>query len=174
MTKETAVPEKGVGIMQSGAVDEIVGIPVDSLLFESMKMKNAGCRLVQACVAYADKKFELSYSFTNDETYKMTTLRIILDDLATEVPSISEIFPYASFYENEMHELFDVNIRMIGLDYHDRLYRIRQEAPMIPEDAREAIHAELDAKENAKETAAAADETAAEEAAPSDGKGGNE
>lgn len=140
----------------AGVIDAdnlIEEIPLDQLLFRTMKMKDAGRRLVQACVAYVDSKFELSYSFADDSTYDMTTLRIVLTDLAEEVPSISNIYPYASFYEDEMHELFDVNIEMIGLDYHDKLYRIRQEAPMIPKEAVESIHEELKEKaEGEKDT----------------------
>ncbi len=124
------------------AKNEYEEIAVDQLLYTAMKKKNMGLRLSQACVAYVDGKFELTYSFEDDEKYDVTNVRIVLPDLNTEVPSISDIFPCASFYENEMHELFDVNICLIGLDYHDRLYRIKKDAPMLPEEARERLHEE--------------------------------
>ena len=34
-------------------------------------------------------------------------------------------------YENEMKELFGVNIQMINLDYNNKLYRINEEAPFL-------------------------------------------
>ncbi len=137
-------------------------IPVSELLYTAMKKKDAGLRLSQATAAYVDEKFELTYSFESEETYDVTNVRIILPELTTEVPSISDIYPYASFYENEMHELFDVNICLIGLDYHDRLYRIKKEAPFLPEAAKEKI------KEEKKEEALAAENGGAEAAEDTD------
>ena len=108
-------------------------IHVDRLLDESMILKNQGQRLAQACAAYVDGKFELSYSFAKDDgSYLLTTLRIVIDP-ETEVSSITEFYPYAFLYENEMKELFGVKIQMISLDYNDRLYRIRQETPLKTE-----------------------------------------
>ena len=96
-----------------------------------MEMKKAGYRLSQACAAYIDDKFELSYSFADDDTYQYTTLRVVIDT-DVEIPSITEIIPQALFYENEMKELFGVKIKMISLDYENKLYRIEEEAPLGP------------------------------------------
>lgn len=106
-------------------------IPVDILLDKSLEKKKQGLRLSQACAAYVNDKYELSYSFANDETYELTTLRVVIDK-DTVVPSITEIVPSAVFYENEMKELFGIKIVMLSMDYEDRLYRIEQEAPMGP------------------------------------------
>ena len=76
-------------------------------------------------------KYELSYSFADDVTYQLTTLRVVID-VDAKVPSITEIVPQAIFYENEMKELFGVNIEMIALDYKNKLYRIEEEAPFGP------------------------------------------
>lgn len=159
------------------AKNEYEEIAVDQLLYTALKKKDAGLRLAQACVAYVNEKFELTYTFTNDETYDADNVRIVLEDLNTEVPSISDIFPNASFYENEMHELFDVNVRLIGLDYHDRLYRIKKDAPMLPEEARERLHEERKAAAVAKDmpgSQGAAEEAAAPaaEAVSEEKKGG--
>ena len=106
-------------------------IPVDILLDKSLEKKKQGLRLSQACAAYVNDKYELSYSFANDETYELTTLRVVIDK-DTVVPSITEIVPSAVFYENEMKELFGIKIVMLSMDYENRLYRIEQEAPMGP------------------------------------------
>ncbi|MDY6325079.1 MAG: NADH-quinone oxidoreductase subunit C [Catonella sp.] len=120
------------------AKNEIIEIPKSELLVKAMEMKKAGMRLSQACAAYCNEKVELSYSFVNDRTYDLTTYRVITK-VGEEIPSISEIVPAALFYENEMKELFGVNIKMISVDYDNKLYRIRQNAPMLPKEAREKL-----------------------------------
>lgn len=107
-------------------------IPAERLLQRVMEVKNMGMRLSQACAACAEGKYELSYSFADDETYQYTTLRVVTDT-DTVIPSITEIVPQAVFYENEMKELFGVNIEMIRLDYNNKLYRIEEETPFKEE-----------------------------------------
>jgi len=120
---------------KNSVTNNIIKIEKSELLENTMRIKDKGLRLSQACAAYADGKFELSYSFSDDETYEYTTLRVIVG-LCEPVASISEFYPYASFYENEMKELFGVNIEMIRFDYHEKLYRIKRETPLLPEEGR--------------------------------------
>ena len=105
-------------------------IQPEALLDEVMKKKNQGLRLSQACAVYKDQKFELSYSFAEDETLQYTTLRIVMDT-DQEVSSITPFYPYAFLYENEMKELFGVKINMINLDYDNKLYRIGVDTPFL-------------------------------------------
>ena len=112
--------------------EKLIEIPLAELLTKVMELKKAGYRLSQACAAYVDEKFELSYSFADDSTYQYTSLRVVIDT-DTEVPSITEIVPTAVFYENEMKELFGVKINMISLDYENRFYRIEKETPLGPQ-----------------------------------------
>lgn len=107
-------------------------IPVELLLDETVKFKHMNYRLSQACSVYVDGHYELSYSFAGLEEYGYTTLRIIVDK-ETEVPSITALYPYAFLYENEMKELFGVNIQRINLDYDNKLYRIEVEKPFVKE-----------------------------------------
>ena len=110
--------------------NELITIEPEELLDHTMRMKKQGFRLSQACAAYVDKKYELSYSFAADDgSYLLKSLRIVIDP-EVEVSSITEFYPYAFLYENEMKELFGVKIRMINLDYDNKLYRIRQETPL--------------------------------------------
>ncbi len=105
-------------------------ITPDQLLGEVMALKNQNLRLSQICCAYAEEKLHLSYSFANDDTNEYLILRVVIDK-DTEVCSITEFYPYAFLYENEMKELFGVNVQMINLDYQNKLYRINEEAPFI-------------------------------------------
>ena len=107
-------------------------IRLDELLKRVIELKHQGLRLAQACAAYAQGMLELSYSFADDETYELTTLRVVTQ-IDSEVPSITEIIPAAVFYENEMKEMFDVRIQQLSLDYEKKLYRIEEDAPLLPE-----------------------------------------
>ncbi len=105
-------------------------ITPDELLGNVMTLKNNKLRLSQICCAYSNEKIELSYSFADDNTNEYIILRIVMDK-DTEVCSITEFYPYAFLYENEMKELFGVNIKMINLDYNQKLYRLKDETPFI-------------------------------------------
>ncbi len=111
----------------------LLEIPKHMLLETIMKYKKMNYRLSQICAAYIADKFELSYSFVDDDTNLMTNIRVVVG-IDEEVPSVTEIEPCALFYENEMKELFGVKIQMISKDYNDKLYRIRQSHPMGPQD----------------------------------------
>ena len=108
----------------------ILEITPDELLGNVMTLKNNKLRLSQICCAYSNEKIELSYSFADDDTNEYIILRIVMDK-DTEVCSITEFYPYAFLYENEMKELFGVNIQMINLDYNQKLYRLKDETPFI-------------------------------------------
>lgn len=113
-------------------------IKTSELIVKVMEKKREGLRLSQACAAVTGGHTELSYSFADDETFQLTTLRIVLENKDEEVPSITEVMPYAFFYENEMKELFGVNIKMINHDYNNKLYRIEEETPFLPKGKEEA------------------------------------
>ena len=106
----------------------LVEITPDELLSNVMAMKHHGLRLSQICCAYSNEKIELSYSFANDDTNDYINLRIVMDK-EDEVCSITEFYPYAFLYENEMSELFGIKIKYIALDYKNKLYDIAVETP---------------------------------------------
>jgi len=102
----------------------------DNILEHVMVLKNQGLRLSQICCAYCNEKIELSYSFANDDTNEYTIMRLVIDK-DTEICSITEFYPYAFLYENELKELFGVKIQLIAGDYKNKLYRLKEEAPFI-------------------------------------------
>ncbi len=120
------IPENGLEIIE-----------VSDLLKRALELKKSGYRFSQANAALIDGRFELSYSFSDYETYGLHTLRIVTDT-KEEIPSITQIIPAAVFYENEMKELYGVQIKMIDLDYNDRLYRIRQKTPLGKQETEES------------------------------------
>ena len=107
-----------------------IDITPDELLSNVMTLKNNKLRLSQICCAYSNEKLEVLYSFADDNTNDYINLRLTIDK-DTDVASITEFYPYAFLYENEMKELFGVNIKMINLDYNNKLYRLHDETPFI-------------------------------------------
>ena len=77
----------------------------------------------------AAQKFELSYSF--DKDYDMTTLRI---DLAPgeNLPSITSVYDGAYLYENEINDLFGINITGINIDFKGTFYKVAIPTPFNP------------------------------------------
>lgn len=100
-------------------------IVANDLLSEVLHLKNEGYRLV-AITCTNKEGMELSYSF--DKEYDFVNLRINTDTVS-EISSISIIYPYAFLYENEIKELFGVNIMNISLDFNNSLYVIPVKAP---------------------------------------------
>lgn len=88
--------------------------------------KMEGWRLVQLCATRLPGQYELSYSFAKD--LDLRTLRLVVNEQA-QVPSITQIYPGAFLQENEMAELFGVQVTDIRQDYHHKLYRIARETP---------------------------------------------
>ncbi len=105
---------------------DTIEIEHGDLALKTLECKRTGCRLGQVCAVRIPDGYELFYSFIKD--YHMTNYKITIDE-DTEVVSISDVYPSAMLYENEMKELFGVKIRFINLDYHDKLYRIKEETP---------------------------------------------
>ena len=98
----------------------------DSVLEEAQKLKFEGYHLIQQCATRIDDAFELIYTFGKD--LEMLNVKITLPE-DKEIYSITSIFPCAFVYENEMHDLFGVQIKMINLDYDGKLYRTAIQTP---------------------------------------------
>jgi ech hydrogenase subunit D len=96
----------------------IKSISPNELLGEVTALKKEGYRLVAISCTNKDG-MELSYSF--DKEYDFLNLRLNISSDA-EVESISLIYPFAFLYENEIKELFGVNIKNISLDFDGHLY----------------------------------------------------
>jgi ech hydrogenase subunit D len=101
----------------------------NELLGEVLKLKNDGYRLV--AISCTNKNgMELSYSF--DKNYDFLSLRLNVESNA-EVESVSVIYPFSFLYENEIKELFGVNIKNITLDFDGNLYKTSIKTPFNTE-----------------------------------------
>ena len=90
--------------------------------------------------------FEISWGFAHDLEFETIRETIVLAD---EVPSVSDFFGAAFLYENEMRELFGLNVTGIGLDLQGQLYKTSVKIPF----SHAAVRARLEA--TAAATAAA-------------------
>lgn len=106
---------------------KIIPIEPGDLVSRTTDYKNKGFRLVQISCTTLKDILELSYSF--DKEYLLENLRISLPKGKEEVPSISGVYWNAFLYENEIHDLFGINISGINIDYKGKFYRTTVKTP---------------------------------------------
>ena len=95
-------------------------VPLDTLLERARALRSQGCRLVQICATRLPDQLELTYSFDHERV--MTNLRVLVPAAEARVPSISSIYWCAFLYENEMHDLFNLQVDGMAVDFHGKLY----------------------------------------------------
>jgi ech hydrogenase subunit D len=105
---------------------EFISVDPKSVIDESQKLKFAGYHLIQQCATRVPDAYELIYTFGKD--LEMKNLKMVLPE-NQEISSITSIYPCAFIYENEMHDLFGVQIKMINIDFEGKLYRTAIETP---------------------------------------------
>ena len=115
-------------------------VDANLILDESHKMKNEGYRLMQICATRSEIPAEPA---AEGETATVPAYEIIytfgmgllMENLKVTIPqtqsviSITSAYPCAFLYENEMHDLFGVEVRMINLDFRGNLYRTAVKTP---------------------------------------------
>jgi ech hydrogenase subunit D len=70
--------------------------------------------------------FELTWAFARDLEFETIRENVAQTD---ELPSISEFFGAAFLYENEIRELFGINVTGLGLDLQGQLYKTAEKVP---------------------------------------------
>ena len=106
-------------------------ITADKLPTVAKEMHDGGHRLLQLFCSFINQTYEIVYMFDMGN-YSVEHVKVIAepDEL---VPSIGELYPYATPYENEAIELFGVRINVAMDGYRHRLYRIEDETPYVSE-----------------------------------------
>lgn len=106
----------------SNAADQILQtIPVEGLLETVGKLRKQGYRLVQIGATRLPEHVELTYSFDLDS--RLVNLRLQVLSEGARLPSISSIYWCAFLYENELHDLFNVQVEGMAVDFHGHLYK---------------------------------------------------
>jgi ech hydrogenase subunit D len=96
-------------------IENLTEISKDQILSEVQKVMYDGYRFVTAtCVDTADGNLDLYYHFDKNLELKNFKLSVKKGE---EVPSVSKICFSALLVENEMKELFGLNVTNILIDY---------------------------------------------------------
>jgi len=95
-------------------------ITPESLIRSVQAMKDGGKRLVQIGCARIGDIFEINYSF--DKDYNFENLKLTIPS-GLEVPSVSGIYTCAFVYENEIHDLYGIEITGIAIDFKGTFIR---------------------------------------------------
>ena len=105
----------------------IEAITVDQLRDKVRALREQGQRLVQISATRLSDEVELTYSFDLD--YRLTNLRLCLPGVNTQLPSISPIYGCAILYENEIHDLFNVQVDGLTVDFKGNFYKTAVKFP---------------------------------------------
>jgi ech hydrogenase subunit D len=113
--------------MSSGGDQTFETIPAEALLEKTGEMRKQGYRLVQIGATRLPEHVELTYSF--DRESRLTNLRFQVPAAGARLPSISGIYWCAFLYENELHDLFNVQVDGMAVDFHGHLYETTVKFP---------------------------------------------
>ena len=105
----------------------IEAIRVDQLCDKVRALREQGMRLVQISATLLPDEVELTYSF--DLNDRLSNLRVLLPVEDPVLPSISGIFGCAILYENEIHDLFNVRVEGMTVDFKGNLYKTSVKYP---------------------------------------------
>ena len=102
-------------------------VTVDQLRDKVRALREQGQRLVQISATRLPDQVEFTYSF--DLNDNLTNLRLSLPGENTQLPSISAIYGCAILYENEIHDLFDVHVDGLTVDFKGNFYNTSVKFP---------------------------------------------
>lgn len=85
-----------------------------------------GYRLAQICSTAYEGYNEVIYSVAKEYAMENYVVELPVDE---EIKSFSDIFPAATLYENEIKELWGVNVVGMSIDYKNNFYRIEKDTP---------------------------------------------
>ena len=111
----------------SNEVQKCENISIDVLLEKVRALNQQGFRLVQIGATALPSMLELTYSF--DLKGELQSLRLMVPIHDARVPSISSIYWCAFIYENELHDLFNIAVEGIAVDFHGKFYNTAVKFP---------------------------------------------
>ena len=106
---------------------EFIPLALENLSTLAAEKKTQGARFVQMLCVNTEDGIDLVYSFMEEGALKNYEIKGVKK--GTAVPSVTDQFLAAFVFENEAHDLFGVDIRMMNLDYRGNLYRTAEKTP---------------------------------------------
>lgn len=107
---------------------QIIPTETSELLSTAAQFKKDGYRMTQILCTRVAEGYELTYSF--DKDCVMTHLRLLVPEDG-KVMSVTSQYWYAFVWENEIHDLFGLNIECIApeVDYHGKFFQLAKPMP---------------------------------------------
>jgi ech hydrogenase subunit D len=102
-------------------------ITIETLPDKVKAMRDQGRRLVQISATQLPGEIELTYSFDLDR--QLANLRLSLPGEQPHLPSVSSIYLCAVLYENEIHDLFGVQVDGLAIDFKGNFYKTAVKFP---------------------------------------------
>lgn len=109
---------------------QVENIDVDDILDRASTLKEQGYRLVQIEATNVEGGQEITYSFDRD--YELINLRVTLPQ-GEPIMSITGPYFAAFVYENEIKDLFGVNVKHLALDFNGNFFKTSVDQPWKPE-----------------------------------------
>jgi ech hydrogenase subunit D len=105
----------------------IVPISVGEVVQKAEQEKKDGCRLVLMSCTKIDENFEITYTYEKD--LRLRNYRITVKQ-GDEIPSISGVYWGSFVYENELNDLFGLNVTGINIDFKGTFFQTSVKHPM--------------------------------------------
>jgi len=105
----------------------IEAIEVGALVDRVKQFRQDGYRLVQISATRLPEQVQVTYSFERED--RLANLRLHLPAAEAKLPSISGVFWCAFLYENELHDLFNIAVAGIAVDFHGKFYHTAVKFP---------------------------------------------
>ncbi len=106
---------------------DIREVEVRDLFSEAALIRHDNWRLIQICATKtADDLYEILYTFGRGYEWKNLRITVHGDD---KIPSITKIYEIAYLYENEIHDLYGIEIDLMNYDFQGRLFRTGVQYP---------------------------------------------
>lgn len=102
------------------AAHVIESVTVESLVERVRALREQHYRIVQIGATRLPEDIELTYSFDRDG--QLLNLRLHVPAAAARIPSVSAIYGCAVLYENELHDLFNLEVQGMALDFKGKFY----------------------------------------------------
>ena len=103
-------------------------ISVEGLPALSERMQTEGHRFVQVLAVNTEAGIDVQYTFMKHGVLEVFTIKGVTPEIP--LPSITDRFIAAFVFENEIHDLFGVNVRDIAIDFGGNFYVTAQPSPM--------------------------------------------
>ena len=107
----------------------MIAVMPETLVAETRRMYEQGYRLVQICATRLEEEIELDYSFDLDRRF--VNFRFFVPKNGARIPSISGVYWCAFTYENEISDLFGIQVDGNALDFRGTFYTTTVKHPFI-------------------------------------------